>query len=143
MRLTEVTLNLLEDAERRPPVPLIVVPQGLMEHMPAAEFGLDKFAHNLRSSRKGAAPGPSGMTCEHLRPLLSKPEDIHLLFRMGEQLARVQVPNVLINAIQNGWGPRDCGRRHHEKAGGPHYCTTDQSHSRTVHCTFPVRNDDA
>ena len=101
---TEATLNLLEDAERRPPVPIIEVPQGLMEHMPAAEFGLDqdKFARNLRSSRKGAAPGPSGMTSEHLRPLLSKPDDVHLLFRMGEQLARAQVPNVVIDAIRMG-----------------------------------------
>ena len=91
MRLGNV---LLEDVERRPPVPLIEVLRGLLEHMPAADFGLDqdKFARNLRSSRKGAAPGASGMTSEHLRPLLSKPDDVHLLFRMGEQLARAQVP---------------------------------------------------
>ena len=101
---TEATLNLLEDAERRHPVPLIEVPRGLMEHMPAADFGLDqdKIAGNLRSSRKRAGPGLSGMTSEHLRPLLSKPDDVHLLFRMGEQLARAQVPNVLIDAIRMG-----------------------------------------
>ena len=104
----------------RPPVPFIEVPRGLMLHMPDADFRLDqdKFARNFRSSRKGAAPGPSGMTSEHLRLLLSKPDDVHVLFRMGEQLARAQVPNVVIDA-------------------------TNQSHSTTVHCTFPVRNDNA
>ena len=29
------------------------------------------FCVNLRSARRGAAPGPSGMTCEHLQPFLS------------------------------------------------------------------------
>ena len=28
------------------------------------------FCRNLRSARRGAARGPSGMTCEHLQPLL-------------------------------------------------------------------------
>ena len=33
----------------------------------------DKFQHNLRTSRRGAAGGPSGMTAEHLRVLLDSP----------------------------------------------------------------------
>ena len=28
------------------------------------------FCRNLRSARRGAAPRPSGMTCEHLQPIL-------------------------------------------------------------------------
>ena len=35
-------------------------------------FDLDEevFCCNVRNARKGAAPGPSGMTCEHLQPIL-------------------------------------------------------------------------
>ena len=60
---TEATLNLLEDAERRPPVPLIEVPRGLLEHMSAADFGLDQDKFDVISVL---------MISEHLRPLLSK-----------------------------------------------------------------------
>ena len=49
-----------------------------------------------------AAPGPSGMTSEHLRPLLSRPADLHWLFRAGEQLARGEAPEVAVEAIHMG-----------------------------------------
>ena len=71
-----------------------------MEHWPV-EVDPDKFARNLRSARKGA-PGPSGMTSEHLRPLLSHPNDVLMLHPMGEELARGQVPQVVIEAIRVG-----------------------------------------
>ena len=83
---TDTTLNMLEDPERRPPTPIIEIHREMMEHWPVEDFALDpdKFARNLRSARKGAAPGPSGMTSEHLRPLLG------------------QVRQVLIEAIRVG-----------------------------------------
>ena len=95
---------MLEDPERRPRTPIIEIPREVMEHWPVEDFALDpnKFARNLRSARKGAAPGPSGMTSEHLRPLLSHPNDVLMLHRMGEQLARGQVPQVVIEAIRVG-----------------------------------------
>ena len=34
--------------------------------------------------RKGAAGGPSGMTNDHLRPLLDSMSDTHSLFRVAE-----------------------------------------------------------
>ena len=42
-------------------------------------FNLDEvlFGKNVRSGRKGAAGGPSGMTHDHLRPLLESPKDFH------------------------------------------------------------------
>ena len=52
--------------------------------------------------RRGAAPGPSGMTSEHVRPLLSRPADLHWLFRAGEQLARGEAPEVAVEAIRMG-----------------------------------------
>ena len=42
----------------------------------------------------------AGGICEHLRPLLTHPDDTLLLHRMGEQLARGQVPQVVIEAIR-------------------------------------------
>ena len=43
-----------------------------MEHVAQSLFRLEekKFLGNLRSSRRGAAAGPSGMTADHLRPVL-------------------------------------------------------------------------
>ena len=99
---TDTTLNMLEDPERRPPTPITEIPREMREHWPAEDFTLDpdNFARNFRSARKGAAPGPSGS--EHLRPLLSHPNDVLMLHRMGEQLARGQVPQVVIEAIRVG-----------------------------------------
>ena len=51
------------------------------------------------SSRRGAAAGPSGMTTDLLRPLLSNPQDFHRLFRAAEQLARSQAPEVAVDAV--------------------------------------------
>ena len=55
----EATLRQLTDASR----PL---PPEVLNHVPPVAFDLDEdvFNRNLRSSKKGAAGGPSGMTCE-------------------------------------------------------------------------------
>ena len=61
---------------------------------PARAFELDesKFNKNLRTSRRGAAAGPSGMTMEHLRLLLDNDRALHTFFSVAEQFARAQVP---------------------------------------------------
>ena len=66
------TLSQLRDPVRRPPVMRDPLPAAIIEFVPDRRFSLGekKFAANLRSSRKGAAAGPSGMTADHLRPLL-------------------------------------------------------------------------
>ena len=60
--------------------------QCLISRPNASAFELDEdlFTRNLRTSRKGAARGPSGMTTEHLRTILGSPPDTHLLFRAGD-----------------------------------------------------------
>ena len=87
---TDHTLHLLTDIESPQSS------QGVALRCWSSEvpFALDvkRFAKNLRTSRRGAAPGPSGMTSEHLRPLL--------LFRAGEQLARGEAPEVAVEAIR-------------------------------------------
>ena len=64
-------------------------------------FELDEgmFA-KVRSARKGAAPGPSGMAVEHLRPLLDNPRDVHMFFLMAEQLVQGRAPEVAVQAIR-------------------------------------------
>ena len=60
----------------RPARPVDPIPDA-PHHVPV--FNLDEkiFSRNVRSARKGAAGGPSGMTCDHLRPLLDSSKDTH------------------------------------------------------------------
>ena len=73
-------------------------------NMTPAAFELDEgmFAKNVRSARKGAAPGPSGMVVEHLRPLLDNPRVVHMFFLMAEQLVQGRAPEVVVQAIRLG-----------------------------------------
>ena len=70
---THIALTL---QDRRPALPR-ELPRELMERVPQRPFLLDdeQFAKNLRSARRCAAPGPSGMTTEHLFPLLESTND--------------------------------------------------------------------
>ena len=100
----QATLDALQDEARRPPLPRDVLPPDLVHHMPIRPFQLDEhiFSRNLRSSRRGAAAGPSGMTMEHLRPLLDDVRALHSFFLMGEQLAQAKVPLAIVNLIRMG-----------------------------------------
>ena len=114
---TEDTLNALTDRDRRPVQPMRKLSRETMEFMREVPLNLDekRFAQNLRSSRRGAAAGPSGMTTHHLRPLLSNPQEFHWLFRAAEQLARSQAPEVAVDAVRLGrmtaLQKPDCGVR--------------------------------
>ena len=98
------TLQQLQDPVRRPPRAREPIPGHLLTEMPVAQFDMDehKFLQNLRSARKGVAPGPSGMICEHLRPLLENPRDSHRFFLMAEQLAQGVAPEAAIHAVRVG-----------------------------------------
>ena len=61
-----------------------------------------RFYKNMRSAKRGAAGGPSGMTMEHLRPLLDSPKDLKLFFKMAESLARAEVPDAVTQTIRMG-----------------------------------------
>ena len=100
----QATLDALQDEERRPPLPRGALPPDLAHHMPVRPFQLDEhiFSRNLRSSSRGAAGGPSGMTMEHLRPLLNDVMALHSFFLMEEQLAQAQVPLAIVNLIRMG-----------------------------------------
>ena len=80
--------------------------EGISDHllnMTPTAFESDDglLAKNVRSARKGAVPGPSGMVVEHLRPLLDNPRDVHMcFFSMGEQLAQGMAPEVAVQAVR-------------------------------------------
>ena len=68
-------------------------------------FNLDEtlFGRNLRSARRGAAAGgPSGMTCDHLRPLLSNPRDLHKFFLVAEKFSQGEIPRTIVQIIKLG-----------------------------------------
>ena len=101
---TRATLDKLQDARRRPPQPREPLPPEIMGFQPATLFDLDEkmFCRNLHSARQGVVGGPSGMTCEHLRPLLDEVRAMQQLFKLGENLARAQVPPVVVNMVRCG-----------------------------------------
>ena len=76
----------------------------VQDHVPQTAFDLDEdlFSKNLRSLKKGAASGPSGMTTDHLRPLLLDHRGLHLFFQMSERLARAEVPEAVVNIVRMG-----------------------------------------
>ena len=98
------TLQALRDPSRRPPRPREDIPQELLEFEPITPLELDEgsFSKNLRSARKGAAAGPSGMTTDHLRPLLDNVRDLHMLFLVGEQLATGKAPHEVVETVRMG-----------------------------------------
>ena len=85
--------NTLGELRRRP-----ARPHELMQ-LRSRPFDLDEkvLGKNLRSAKRGAAGGPSGMTTEHLRPLLDTHLDMQLLHEVCQQLARAEVAQSIIN----------------------------------------------
>ena len=98
---TEATLR---ELRRRPQVPRDPIPPEILNHVPRTPFILaeDKFGANLRSSRRGTAGRPSGITNEHLRLLLDSERDMHLFFRVAELLARGDVPENVASVLRKG-----------------------------------------
>ena len=70
---------------------------------PEEPFQLDaeEFLLCLRKARRGAAAGPSGMTSDHLFPVLENEGDSDLFVRVASLLASGNVPPAI---AQSGWG---------------------------------------
>ena len=98
------SIETLNELRKRPSVPREVCPPELIRHRPAVLFALDddNLSKNLRSAKRGAAGGPSGMTVEHLQPLLDHPKDLRLFVQVPERLARGQVPERIQAALRMG-----------------------------------------
>ena len=75
----------LRQLRQRPARARDPLPEHIAQHVPVRPLSLD-------SSRKGTAGGPSGMTNEHLRPLLDNPRDMHLFFSSGRVVGKKRRP---------------------------------------------------
>ena len=91
---SQQTLDILRDQSKRPRETRVPIPPELVHHSSQSPFNLDesRFFRNLRSAKRGAAGGPSGMTVEHLQPLHDHTKDARMFFQVSERLARAQVP---------------------------------------------------
>ena len=98
------TLSQLRDQSRRPALPREALPEDLACFVPEQDFVLEEgwFSHNLRKARRGAAPGPSGMTADHLRPLLDVSADSLVLGQVAALFSRAQVPPEIMDALGAG-----------------------------------------
>ena len=78
-----VTLGALTNQDRRPPFARQELSQEILHSEPAEPFVLDgdAFLVYLRTARRGAAPGPLGMTADHLFPILESEVDSGMLAR--------------------------------------------------------------
>ena len=101
---SEDTLQALRDPAKRPQEPRTPLPRHLAHPEPGTQFTMDRdrFARNLRSARRGAAGGPSGMTVEHLQPLLDHPRDLQAFLNAAEKVSRAHIHPAVQEAIRLG-----------------------------------------
>ena len=97
------TLRQLRDPVRRPPEPQIPInPELGLGRLGTIELSSVRLIANVRRSRKGAAPGPSGCTGEHLRVLLDDEHCAELLLGAARKLAIAQVSGAILPALRLG-----------------------------------------
>ena len=93
--------NILDQLRQRPDVHREPFPE-LPRDTPSFNLDEKMFGRNVRSAEKGAAAGPSGMTCYHSRPLLDSNPDMHLSFVVGELCSRGQIPHDIVQLVKLG-----------------------------------------
>ena len=101
---TLATLRELTNPERRPPFPRHEVTREVADTGPAVSFTLDQdlFLISLRTARRGAAGGPSGMTADHLFPVLDNEGDSALLAEVGSIMSQGKIPDAVMEGIRLG-----------------------------------------
>ena len=98
------TLDELRDPTRRPAAPYGPIEAAIMQFVPAEPLQLpDALIINaLRRTRKGAAPGPSGLTAETLRLVLDDADATQAFLQVSHLLAQADLPQQASNAIALG-----------------------------------------
>ena len=104
---------MLTDESKRPRHLRDPIPPEIMGHVPQVPFVLDPDTFLKNAAKRGAAGGSSGMTVEHLRPILDSVRDQQLFFKLAENVARANLTPTVIEAIRmdrmtalrkaNGW----------------------------------------
>ena len=98
------TLEELRDPTRRPAAPYGSIDAAIMQFVPAEPLQLpDALIINaLRRTRKGAAPGPSGLPAETLRLVLDDADATQAFLQVSQLLAQADLPQQASNAIALG-----------------------------------------
>ena len=101
---TAATLAQLRDPTRRPTEPYTPLQANIDQFVPAQPLQLPahKLLTALRRSRKGAAPGPSGLTADTLRLVLDDEATTALFVEVCQHLAQARVPLNIAQAIGLG-----------------------------------------
>ena len=101
---TESTLAQLQDPARRPPAPYPALHPTIHQFAPdqPLQLPVSKLLTALRRSRKGAAPGPSGLTADTLRLVLDDDATTALFVDVCQLLAQARVPPNIAKAIGLG-----------------------------------------
>ena len=96
--------KLLKDETRRPRVVRTPIDRSILEAEPEEDLNLDVDAllQNLRTARRGAAAGPSGMTAEHRKPLLADTVCTRLFGEVAGQFARGLMPEEVLQPVKLG-----------------------------------------
>ena len=101
-RVDDFTLDALSDPERRPrdfqqPLPHVNRPSRVV-------LDRDKFLCNIRSTKRGAAPGLSGLRGEHLRILLEAPDcsSFDGIYFVANLLANAEIPECIRRLLAIG-----------------------------------------
>ena len=101
---TAATLAQLRDPTRRPTEPYTPLQANIDQFVPEQPLQLPahKLLTALRRSRKGAAPGPSGLTADTLRLVLDDETTTALFVEVCQHLAQARVPLNIAQAIGLG-----------------------------------------
>ncbi|CAE7358847.1 unnamed protein product, partial [Symbiodinium sp. CCMP2456] len=104
------TLAQLRDPARRPNQPYAPLDPDLLSWSPEAPVTLPASAllTNLRRSRRGAAPGPTGLTADIARLLLDDANSSEAFCEVAQLLARARLPTSIASAL--GLGRLGLGR---------------------------------
>ena len=88
------TLNKLTDPRRRPTQLFRPIREDDLEHVPERQLMLDKrkFIENIRSAKRGSAPGRCGTRHEHCRVLLEDIRATDNFYFLAQNLAAGDVP---------------------------------------------------
>ena len=96
------TLEELQDPVRRPQEEYAPLAPEVIAFEPDRPPTLTMILRNLRRARKGAAPGPSGLTTDTLRLLLDDETSTAHLGQVTQLLAQARVPPTIAAAIALG-----------------------------------------
>lgn len=101
---TAATLAQLRDPVRRPTEPYSALPEEVQHFAPADPLHIpaERLLTALRRSRKGAAPGPSGLTADTLRLVLDNEATTNLFVDVCQMLAQARIPPHIAKALGLG-----------------------------------------